>query len=57
MYGQVIAGRWYDTGNPADYLIAQFASAMANPDYGPLLRQLVRDLSDIDRPNSFDTTA
>ncbi|WP_084530063.1 UTP--glucose-1-phosphate uridylyltransferase [Nocardia crassostreae] len=40
VYGQVINGRWYDTGNPADYLVAQFASALAHPDYGPLLRQL-----------------
>lgn len=41
VYGQVIQGRWYDTGNPADYLVAQFASALAHPEYGPLLRQLV----------------
>jgi UTP--glucose-1-phosphate uridylyltransferase len=40
VYGQVISGRWYDTGNPADYLVAQMASALANPQYGPLLRQL-----------------
>jgi UTP--glucose-1-phosphate uridylyltransferase len=44
VYGQVIEGRWYDTGNPADYLVAQFASALAHPEYGPLLRQLARDL-------------
>ena len=44
VYGQVIRGRWYDTGNPGDYLVAQFASALAHPDYGPLLRQLARDL-------------
>jgi UTP--glucose-1-phosphate uridylyltransferase len=43
-YGQVIQGTWYDTGNPADYLIAQFASALADPQYGPMLRRLVRDL-------------
>lgn len=43
-YGQVIQGRWYDTGNPADYLVAQFAFALAHPEYGPLLRQLARDL-------------
>ncbi|MFE2941092.1 UTP--glucose-1-phosphate uridylyltransferase [Streptomyces sp. NPDC059255] len=46
VYGQVIQGRWYDTGNPADYLVAQFASALAHPEYGPLLRQLARDLDD-----------
>jgi UTP--glucose-1-phosphate uridylyltransferase len=40
VYGQVIHGTWYDTGNPADYLVAQFASALANPAYGPALRQL-----------------
>ena len=41
VYGQVIQGRWYDTGNPADYLVAQFASASAHPEYGPLLRRQV----------------
>lgn len=41
VYGQVIQGRWYDTGNPADYLVAQFASALAHPQYGPLIRHLV----------------
>ena len=40
VYGQVIAGRWYDTGNPTDYLVAQFASALAHPEYGPILRDL-----------------
>lgn len=40
VYGQVIAGRWYDTGNPTDYLVAQFASALAHPEYGPVLREL-----------------
>jgi UTP--glucose-1-phosphate uridylyltransferase len=40
VYGQVIAGHWYDTGNPADYLVAQFMSAMAHPEYGPILREL-----------------
>jgi UTP--glucose-1-phosphate uridylyltransferase len=44
VYGQVIQGRWYDTGNPADYLVAQFASALAHPEYGPLLRRLAQDL-------------
>jgi len=42
VYGQVIQGSWYDTGNPADYLIAQFASALAHPTYGGLLRDLVQ---------------
>ncbi|WP_067668750.1 UTP--glucose-1-phosphate uridylyltransferase [Nocardia miyunensis] len=42
-YGQVIHGRWYDTGNPADYLTAQFASALNHPQYGPALRQLVTE--------------
>jgi UTP--glucose-1-phosphate uridylyltransferase len=40
VYGQVIQGKWYDTGNPADYLVAQFAFALAHPTYGPLLREL-----------------
>ena len=44
VYGQVIQGRWYDTGNPADYLVAQFASALVHPEYGPLLRRLAGDL-------------
>jgi UTP--glucose-1-phosphate uridylyltransferase len=44
VYGQVIHGRWYDTGNPADYLIAQFAFALSHPGYGPRLRRLARDL-------------
>jgi UTP--glucose-1-phosphate uridylyltransferase len=44
VYGQVIEGRWYDTGNPADYLVAQFAFALAHPEYGPLLRRLAHDL-------------
>ncbi|WP_250907711.1 UTP--glucose-1-phosphate uridylyltransferase [Nonomuraea sp. NEAU-A123] len=52
VYGQVISGRWYDTGNPADYLTAQFASALAHPEYGPLLRRLARDLGDNDRPGT-----
>ncbi|GAA3086837.1 UTP--glucose-1-phosphate uridylyltransferase GalU [Streptomyces olivoverticillatus] len=46
VYGQVIQGRWYDTGNPTDYLTAQFAHALAHPDYGPVLRKLTRDISD-----------
>lgn len=49
VYGQVIQGRWYDTGNPADYLVAQFASALAHPEYGPLLRRLAENL---DRPEA-----
>jgi UTP--glucose-1-phosphate uridylyltransferase len=40
VYGQVIAGHWYDTGNPTDYLTAQFMAALAHPDYGPILRDL-----------------
>ncbi|MER6127795.1 UTP--glucose-1-phosphate uridylyltransferase [Streptomyces sp. NPDC001795] len=44
VYGQVIQGRWYDTGNPADYLVAQMASALAHAEYGPILRRLVHDL-------------
>ncbi|MFJ2833019.1 UTP--glucose-1-phosphate uridylyltransferase [Streptomyces sp. NPDC087263] len=44
VYGQVIQGRWYDTGNPADYLVAQFASALSHPEYGPVLRALAHDL-------------
>ncbi len=39
VYGQVIKGRWYDTGNPADYLVAQMAQALAHPEYGPILRR------------------
>ncbi|MFE7747414.1 UTP--glucose-1-phosphate uridylyltransferase, partial [Nocardia sp. NPDC057455] len=44
VFGQVIRGRWYDTGNPADYLVAQFASALAHPQYGPSLRDLADGL-------------
>ncbi|WP_416969530.1 UTP--glucose-1-phosphate uridylyltransferase [Streptomyces sp. 4F14] len=44
VYGQVIQGEWYDTGNPADYLVAQMAHALAHPEYGPVLRNLVRTL-------------
>jgi UTP--glucose-1-phosphate uridylyltransferase len=40
-YGQVIQGQWYDTGNPLDYLIAQFAAALADSAYAPHLRKLV----------------
>ncbi len=42
VYGQVIQGSWYDTGNPHDYLVAQFAFALSHPSYGPTLRDLVR---------------
>ena len=45
-YGQVIQGRWFDTGNPADYLVAQFAFALAHPNYGPLLRDLADPAND-----------
>ncbi|WP_406090665.1 UTP--glucose-1-phosphate uridylyltransferase [Streptomyces sp. NBC_01013] len=43
-YGQVIQGRWFDTGNPAAYLEAQFATALQDPEYGPHLRELARNL-------------
>lgn len=46
VYGQVIQGRWYDTGNPADYLVAQMAFALAHPEYGPVLRRLAHELGD-----------
>lgn len=42
VYGQVIQGSWYDTGNPSDYLTAQFAFALAHPSYGSTLRDLVQ---------------
>jgi UTP--glucose-1-phosphate uridylyltransferase len=48
VYGQVIQGNWCDTGNPADYLVAQFASALAHPGFRPVLRRLVQE---IDRPD------
>ena len=44
VYGQVIHGEWYDTGNPADYLVAQYASALAHPVYGSTLRRLAHEL-------------
>ncbi|MBJ7902552.1 UTP--glucose-1-phosphate uridylyltransferase [Streptomyces sp. NPDC003656] len=44
VYGQVIQGEWYDTGNPADYLVAQMAHALSHPEYGPVLRELVHRL-------------
>jgi UTP--glucose-1-phosphate uridylyltransferase len=40
VYGQVIEGTWYDTGSPQAYLEAQFAAALAHPEYGPALRKL-----------------
>ncbi|MFF0449849.1 UTP--glucose-1-phosphate uridylyltransferase [Streptomyces sp. NPDC004609] len=55
VYGQVISGRWYDTGNPADYLVAQMASALAHPEYGPVLRRLARQLDHDDRPGAGTT--
>jgi UTP--glucose-1-phosphate uridylyltransferase len=51
VYGQVIQGRWYDTGNPLAYLTAQFAAALADPEYGPHLRRLAQDL---DGPTGTD---
>ncbi|WP_328955078.1 UTP--glucose-1-phosphate uridylyltransferase [Kitasatospora purpeofusca] len=45
VYGQVIAGTWYDTGNPGAYLRAQFAAALAHPEYGPDLRRLAAELA------------
>lgn len=56
VYGQVISGRWYDTGNPADYLVAQMAFALAHPEYGPVLRRLAREPGDGDRPASGKAT-
>jgi len=44
VYGQVIKGHWCDTGNPSDYLVAQFAFALAHPEYGPVLRNLASQL-------------
>jgi UTP--glucose-1-phosphate uridylyltransferase len=52
VYGQVISGRWYDTGNPADYLVAQMAFALAHPQYGPILRRLAHDLGDTTNTSS-----
>lgn len=57
VYGQVISGNWYDTGNPADYLVAQMATALAHPEYGPLLRRLVRELGDDDTSRMGTDTA
>ncbi|GAA3665221.1 UTP--glucose-1-phosphate uridylyltransferase GalU [Nonomuraea antimicrobica] len=42
VYGQVIDGTWWDTGSPLNYLKAQFAAALAHPDYGPELRKLAQ---------------
>ncbi|WP_019972995.1 hypothetical protein [Mycobacterium sp. 141] len=41
VYGQVLTGAWYDTGNHTDYLIAQFASAITDPEHGPALRKFL----------------
>ncbi len=57
VYGQVIQGRWYDTGNPADYLVAQMAFALAHPEYGPVLRGLVDELGGHRPDSGTDTTA
>jgi UTP--glucose-1-phosphate uridylyltransferase len=46
VYGKVIQGQWYDTGNPLAYLTAQFAAALADPEYGPHLRRLATDQPD-----------
>ncbi|MEV4559277.1 UTP--glucose-1-phosphate uridylyltransferase [Kitasatospora sp. NPDC049285] len=46
VYGQVIEGNWYDTGNPLAYLTAQFAHALAHPEYGPALRKLAQGLDE-----------
>jgi hypothetical protein len=48
VYGQVIHGDWYDIGNPSDYLVAQFASALAHPLYGPALRRLAHEIERAD---------
>lgn len=40
VFGQVIEGTWWDTGNPLGYLRAQFAAALDHPEYGPELRKL-----------------
>ncbi|MEU6972973.1 UTP--glucose-1-phosphate uridylyltransferase [Kitasatospora aureofaciens] len=48
VYGQVIAGTWYDTGNPSAYLRAQFAAALANPEFGHELRQLAGELAPVE---------
>ncbi|MER5549836.1 sugar phosphate nucleotidyltransferase [Streptomyces sp. NPDC002589] len=56
VYGQVIQGTWYDTGNPADYLVAQMAHALAHPEYGPVLRDLVHRLDSSGSDGSSTTT-
>ncbi|MDT0316920.1 UTP--glucose-1-phosphate uridylyltransferase [Streptomyces millisiae] len=40
VFGQVVDGTWWDTGNALGYLRAQFAAALAHPEYGPELRKL-----------------
>jgi UTP--glucose-1-phosphate uridylyltransferase len=42
VFGQVVDGTWWDTGNALGYLRAQFAAALAHPEYGPELRKLAR---------------
>ena len=39
VFGQVVDGTWWDTGNAPGYLRAQFAAALAHPEYGPELRK------------------
>ncbi|WP_301123065.1 UTP--glucose-1-phosphate uridylyltransferase [Mycolicibacterium fortuitum] len=41
VYAQVLTGAWYDTGNHTDYLIAQFASAITDPEHGPAMRRFL----------------
>lgn len=43
VYGQVVTGHWYDTGNPESYLVAQVTAGLAHPQHGPRLRQLLQD--------------
>lgn len=42
VFGQVVDGTWWDTGNALGYLRAQFAAALAHPEYGPELRRLAQ---------------
>ncbi|GAA1257399.1 UTP--glucose-1-phosphate uridylyltransferase GalU [Kitasatospora nipponensis] len=43
VYGQVIDGTWYDTGNPLAYLTAQFAAGLSHPEYGTHLRRFAQE--------------
>ena len=45
VFGQVIDGTWWDTGNPLGYLRAQFAAALSHAEYGPELRKLAQEWS------------